>query len=185
MKEEEKDSGLQNRNIESDAQLVMEDEEEYASRPKTKPAKQIKGRLLIWPDTKQYFFEGRKDHPEMKQEVVHDKGGVRIAKTYGEKESSYILKVKCPADVQDYESLLCHKVVDSLKGKRKNEPQFSKPHFLIDRDDLQAWIRKKEKKLRCIMTLDLNKSPESAFLDLSNLVSEINKLLYNSKNLVK
>lgn len=33
MKEEEKDSGLQNRNIESDAQLVMEDEEEYASRP--------------------------------------------------------------------------------------------------------------------------------------------------------
>ena len=171
--------------IVDNANLVMEDEESYASRPKTKPAKQIKGKLLIWPETKQYYFEGHKDHPEMKQEVVHDKGGVRIAKTYGEKESSYILKVKCPADVQDYESLLCHKVVDSLKGKMKNEPQFSKPHFLIDRDDLQAWIRKKEKKLRCILTLDLNKSPESAFMDLSNLVSEINKLLYNSKNLVK
>ena len=64
--------------IVDNASLVMEDEESYSSRPKTKPAKQIKGKLLIWPETKQYYFEGRKDHPEMKQEVVHDKGGVRI-----------------------------------------------------------------------------------------------------------
>ena len=169
-----------------EAQLVMEGEEEYASRPRTKPVQAIKGKLLIWPDTKQYYFEGRKDHPEMKQEVVHDKGGVRIAKTYGEKESSYILKVKCPADVLDYESLLCHKVVDSLKGKMKNEPQIAKPQFLIDKpDELQAWIRKKERKLRCLLTLDLSKPNDLTFMDLSNIVAEINKLLYNSRNLIK
>ena len=40
--------------IVDNANLVMEDEESYASRPKTKPAKQIKGKLLIWPETKQY-----------------------------------------------------------------------------------------------------------------------------------
>lgn len=171
--------------IKDDVNLVVEGEEEYAPRPKTKPAKQIKGKLLIWPETKQYYFEGRKDHPEMKQEVVHDKGGVRIAKTFGEKESSYILKVKCSADVPDYVSHLCHKVVDSLKGKMKNEPQFSKPQFLIDKENLQAWVRKKERKLRCIMTLDLSKPVESAFVDLSDLTAEISKLLHNSKNLIK
>ena len=169
-----------------DVQLVTEGDEEYSSRPKTKPEKVIKGKLLIWPATKQYYFEGRKEHPEMKREVMHDKGGVKIAKTVGEKELSYILTVKCSTDVADYESLLCHKVVDSLKGRMKNEPQFSKPQFLIDRpEQLQAWIRKKEKKLRCLLTIDLGKPAESAFMDLSALTAEINKLIFNSKNLTK
>ena len=175
-----------NLNLEKDVQLVTEADEEYSSRPKTKPEKVIKGKLLIWPETKQYYFEGRKEHPEMKREVMHDKGGVKIAKTMGEKESSYIMTVKCSGDVEDYESLLCHKVVDSLKGKMKNEPQFSKPQFLIDRpDQLQAWIRKKEKKLRCLLTLDLGKPAECTFVDLSEMSAEINKLIFNSKNLIK
>lgn len=169
-----------------DVQLVTEGDEEYASRPKTKPEKVIKGKLLVWPETKQYYFEGRKEHPEMKREVMHDKGGVKIAKTVGEKEQSYILTAKCSGDVTDYESLLCHKVIDSLKGRLRNEPQFSKPQFLIDRpEQLQAWIRKKEKKLRCLLTIDLNKPSESAFMDLSALTAEINKLIFNSKNLTK
>ena len=176
----------ENVNLEKDVQLVTEADEEYASRPKTKPAQAIKGKLLIWPETKQYYFEGRKEHPEMKREVVHDKGGVKIAKTVGEKESSYIMTVKCSADVADYESLLCHKVVDSLRTKMKNEPQIAKPQFVIDRPDrLQARIRKKERKLCCLLTLDLSKPTDSAFVDLSDIVSEINKLLYNSKNLIK
>ena len=169
-----------------DVQLVTEADEEYASRPKTKPAQAIKGKLLIWPETKQYYFEGRKEHPEMKREVVHDKGGVRIAKTSGEKDSSFILSAKCPGDMKDFESVLCHKVIDSLRGKMKNEPQIAKPQFLIDKpDELQAWIRKKERKLRCLLTLDLSKPSDSAYKDLSNIVSEINKLLYNSINLIK
>ena len=172
--------------LEKDVQLVTEGDEEYSSRPKTKPEKVIKGKLMIWPESKQYYFEGRKEHPEMKREVMHDKGGVKIAKTVGEKEQSYILTAKCSGNVADYESLLCHKVIDSLKGKLKNEPQFSKPQFLIDRpDQLQAWIRKKEKKLRCLLTLDLGKPAESAFMDLSALTAEINKLIFNSKNLTK
>ena len=176
----------ENVDLEKDVQLVTEGDEEYSSRPKTKPEKVIKGKLMIWPESKQYYFEGRKEHPEMKREVMHDKGGVKIAKTVGEKEQSYILTAKCSGDVADYESLLCHKVIDSLKGRLKNEPQFSKPQFLIDRpDQLQAWIRKKEKKLRCLLTLDLGKPAESAFMDLSALTAEINKLIFNSKNLTK
>ena len=176
----------ENMDLEKDVQLVTEGDEEYSSRPKTKPEKVIKGKLMIWPESKQYYFEGRKEHPEMKREVMHDKGGVKIARTVGEKEQSYILTAKCSGDVADYESLLCHKVIDSLKGRLKNEPQFSKPQFLIDRpDQLQAWIRKKEKKLRCLLTLDLGKPAESAFMDLSALTAEINKLIFNSKNLTK
>ena len=176
----------ENLDLEKDVQLVTEGDEEYSSRPKTKPEKVIKGKLMIWPESKQYYFEGRKEHPEMKREVMHDKGGVKIAKTVGEKEQSYILTAKCSGEVADYESLLCHKVIDSLKGRLKNEPQFSKPQFLIDRpDQLQAWIRKKEKKLRCLLTLDLGKPAESAFMDLSALTAEINKLIFNSKNLIK
>ena len=175
-----------NLDLENDVQLVTEGDEEYASRPRTKPEKVIKGKLLVWPETKQYYFEGRKEHPEMKREVMHDKGGVKIAKTVGEKEQSYILTAKCSGNVADYESLLCHKVIDSLKGKLKNEPQFSKPQFLIDRpEQLQEWIRKKEKKLRCLLTIDLGKPAESAFMDLSALTAEINKLIFNSKNLTK
>ena len=169
-----------------DVQLVTEGDEEYALRPRTKPAQQIRGKLLIWPESKQYYFEGRKEHPEMKREVMHDKGGVRIAKTCGEKDSSFILSAKCPGDVKDFESVLCHKVIDSLRGKMKNEPQIAKPQFLIDKpDELQAWIRKKERKLRCLLTLDLSKPNDLTFMDLSNIVTEINKLLYNSRNLIK
>jgi len=169
-----------------EVQLVTEADEEYSSRPKTKPEKVIRGKLLIWPDTKQYYFEGRKEHPEMKREVMHDKNGVKIAKTVGEKEQSYILTAKCSGDVADFESLLCHKVIDSLKGKLKNEPQFSKPQYLIDRpDDLQAWVRKKDKKLRCLLTIDLDKPAESAFMDLSDRTAEINKIIFNSKNILK
>ena len=176
----------ENLDLDKDVQLVTEGDEEYSSRPKTKPEKVIKGKLLIWPESKQYYFEGRTEHPEMKREVMHDKGGVKIARTVGEKEQSYILTAKCSGEVADYESLLCHKVIDSLKGRLKNEPQFSKPQFLIDRpDQLQAWIRKKEKKLRCLLTLDLGKPAESAFMDLSALTAEINKLIFNSKNLTK
>ena len=172
--------------LEKDVQLVTEGDEEYASRPKTKPEKVIKGKLLIWPETKQYYFEGRKEHPEMKREVMHDKGGVKIARTMGEKEQSYILTAKCSGDVADYGSLLCHKVIDSLKGKMKNEPQFGKPQYLIDRpDELQAWVRKKEKKLRCLLTIDLDKPAESAFMDLSDRTAEINKIIFNSKNIMK
>ena len=140
--------------LKDDVTLVMESNEEFSSRPRTKPAQQIRGRLLIWPETKQYYFEGQKASQEKKMEVVYDKGDVKLLKTLGEKDSSYILKSKIHA-----------------------------PVFVIDRpDELQVWAKKKDKKLKALMTLDMAQNPQVVSLKLQELMIQINKIIYNYKN---
>ena len=152
--------------IKDDATLVMENDEEFSSRPKTKPAQQIRGKLLIWPETKQYYFEGQKASREKKMEVVFDKGDVKLLKTLGEKDSSYILKSKCPGDCV-----------------LKTEPRLQAPVFVVDRpDELQVWAKKKDKKLKALMTLDMAQSPQVVSLKLQELMIQINKIIYNFKN---
>ena len=162
--------------------LVVEGEEGFSKKPKGKPEQAISGKLLIWPNEKKYYFEGNKARPELKQEVVLDKKDVRIAKTAGEKEQSYILKVKCSSDVENPESVLLHKAIKALGDKCKGEPQFSKPNFLIDRpEEIQAWVRQKEKRLRVLLNIDLSLHQEKQLQRLNNLTGEIYKLIYKLK----
>lgn len=117
--------------IKEDATLVMENDAEFSSRPKTKPAQQIRGRLLIWPETKQYYFEGQKASQEKKMEVVYDKGDVKLLKTLGEKDSSYILKSKCPGDCVDPLGATLAKIHDRLRKELKTEPKLQAPVFYL------------------------------------------------------
>ncbi len=169
--------------LKDDVTLVMENEEEFSSRPKTKPAQQIRGRLLIWPETKQYYFEGQKASQEKKMEVVYDKGDVKLLKTLGEKDSSYILKSKCPGDCADPLGTTLAKIHDKLKKELKAEPKIHAPVFVIDRpDELQVWAKKKDKKLKALMTLDMAQPPQVVSLKLQELMIQINKIIYNYKN---
>lgn len=169
--------------LKDDVTLVMEDNEVFSPRPKTKPAQQIRGRLLIWPETKQYYFEGQKASQEKKMEVVYDKGDVKLLKTLGEKDSSYILKSKCPGDCADPLGTTLAKIHDKLKKELKAEPKIHAPVFVIDRpDELQVWAKKKDKKLKALMTLDMAQTPQVVSLKLQELMIQINKIIYNYKN---
>lgn len=163
------------------AQLVMEDDEQYSSRPKTKPEKVIRGKLLVWPKTKQYYFEGQKEYPEMKREVMHDKGGVRIARTVGEKESSFILTSKIPSDVTDPYGTFMENIAQQIGPLCQEEPKESRPVFLINRpDDLQVWQKRKKRQVKALLTLDMAQDKELVFMQLSGLMSEINKIVYST-----
>ena len=169
--------------LKDDVTLVIEDNEEFSSRPRMKPAQQIRGRLLIWPETKQYYFEGQKASQEKKMEVVYDKGDVKLLKTLGEKDSSYILKSKCPGDCADPLGTTLAKIHDKLKKELKAEPKIHAPVFVIDRpDELQVWAKKRDKKLKALMTLDMAQSPQVVSLKLQELMIQINKIIYNYKN---
>jgi hypothetical protein len=168
--------------MEKDVQLVMEGDEEYSSRPKTKPAQAIRGKMLIWPETKQYYFEGRKEHPEMKREVMHDKGGVKIAKTQGEKESSYILTAKVDGSSEDPYGDLMGKIASELKGKSKKEVQIPNANFLINREGrLQVWKRRKENQLCVFLTLDASVAKSVMLENLLDEVTSINKCIKQLK----
>ena len=163
------------------AQLVMEGDEQYSARPKSKPEKVIRGKLLVWPATKQYYFEGQKEHPEMKREVMHDKGGVRIAKTVGEKESSFILTSKIPSDVTDPYGTFMENIAQQIGPLCKEEPKESRAVYLIDRpDELLVWQKRKARQVKALLTLDMAQDKELVFMKLSSLMSEINKIVYST-----
>ena len=120
---------------------------------------------------------------EKKMEVVYDKGDVKLLKTLGEKDSSYILKSKCPGDCADPLGTTLAKIHDKLKKELKAEPKIHAPVFVIDRpDELQVWAKKKDKKLKALMTLDMAQNPQVVSLKLQELMIQINKIIYNYKN---
>lgn len=151
---------------------------------KKKPDMIIKGKLMVWPDMKQYVFEGQKSCPEKKMEVVYDKGDVKLLKTTGEKESSYILKSKCAGDCIDPLGSTLAKIHDKLKKELKSEPKIQAPVFIIEKpDELLVWARKKDKKLKAMLTLDMTMSHDQVFMKLSDMTVQLNKIIYNYKNI--
>ena len=75
------------------------------------------------------------------------------------------------------------KIHDKLKKELKAEPKIHAPVFVIDRpDELQVWAKKKDKKLKALMTLDMAQTPQVVSLKLQELMIQINKIIYNYKN---
>ena len=117
----------------------------------------------------------------MKREVMHDKGGVRIAKTVGEKESSFILTSKIPSDVTDPYGTFMENIARQIGPLCKEEPKENRPVFLINRpDDLQVWQKRKDRKVKALLTLNMAQDKELVFMKLSGLMSEINKIVYST-----
>ena len=126
---------------------ILDFAEVYGERPRRKPDTIMTGRLQVWQEEGQYYFDERKPHPEMKREVIHNRNGVKLSKSAGKKESSYQLTVSCNGNVTDPEGLLMSKLITEIGPRLKKEPKVQAKNFLVDDSGkFQVW---QNKQLRC------------------------------------
>ena len=156
--------------------------EVYGERPRRKPDTIMTGRLQVWQEEGQYYFDERKPHPEMKREVIHEKNGVKLSKSAGKKESSYQLTVSCNGDVTDPEGLLMSKLITEIGPRLKKEPKVQAKNFLVDDSGkFQVWQNKTQKTLNVYICLDATKHKELLYNELFNHMTEINRILSSTK----
>lgn len=161
--------------------VVDADSMEFGKRPSRKPDIVLRGKLDVWNDEGQYAFTSAKQNPALKREVVFEKNGVKLSKTAGEKESSYILSAKVDAESADPEGELMHKVYEQLKSRTKKIPQIPNANFLLnDEGNLQIWRRKNDKRICVFLSLDVQAEKSTILENLMDKVSTINKII--SKN---
>lgn len=152
-----------------------------ASKPRRKPDKQIRGRLDVWSEEGQYAFSAYQQRPDLRREVIHDRHGVKLSKTQGEKESSYLLSVKIDGQTPDPAGSIIGRVVEELKGQAVRTPQVPNANFLVnDEGSLQVWKRKRESKLCVYLTLEIRSDKSKMFEELVTKTVKINKII--SKN---
>ncbi len=160
----------------------MEAVENLQSRPRRKPDASLRGHMHVWREEGLYEFASNKERPEMKREVMHNHGGVKLAKTQGEKESSYILTVKVSGDSEDPYGHLMERVATELKGKAKKEVQIPNANFLVNQEGkLQVWKRRKENKICAFITLDASVDRSIMMADLLEKVAKINQVISKEK----
>ena len=162
--------------------VMVEDDGTVDPRPRRNPDKRIRGYLSTFEKEGAYYFDATKPKPEMKQEVIFEKGNVKVFKTGGEKENSFILKAKVSGEVPNPIDALMDKAGKELKSQLKKEPQVLAKTFLYDeKGKLQVWHRRKEKQLCAFITLDTSISKELIFNELARLMCEVNKVIYGNK----
>jgi hypothetical protein len=161
---------------------IMDFAEVYGERPRRKPDTIMTGRLQVWQEERQYYFDERKPHPEMKREVIHNSNGVKLSKSAGKKESSYQLSVSCNGDVTDPEGLLMSKLITEIGPRLKKEPKMQAKNFLVDDSGkFQVWQNKTQKTLNVYIALDSTKHKELLYNELFNYMTEINRILNSTK----
>lgn len=161
---------------------IMDFDEVYGERPRRKPDTIMTGRLQVWQEEGQYYFDERKPHPEMKREVIHNRNGVKLSKSAGKKESSYQLTVSCNGNVTDPEGLLMSKLITEIGPRLKKEPKVQAKNFLVDDSGkFQVWQNKTQKTLNVFISLDATKHKELLYNELFNHMTEINRILNSTK----
>ena len=161
---------------------IMDLTDVYAERPRRKPDSIMTGRLQVWQEEGQYYFDERKPHPEMKREVIHNKNGVKLSKSAGKKESSYQLTVSCDGNVKDPEGLLMSKLITEIGPRLKKEPKMQAKNFLVDEEgEFQVWQNKTQKTLNVYIALDATKHKELLYNKLFNYMTEINRIINSTK----
>ena len=161
---------------------IMDLTDVYAERPRRKPDSIMTGRLQVWQEEGQYYFDERKPHPEMKREVIHNKNGVKLSKSAGKKESSYQLTVSCDGNVKDPEGLLMSKLITEIGPRLKKEPKMQAKNFLVDEEgEFQVWQNKSQKTLNVYIALDATKHKELLYNKLFNYMTEINRIINSTK----
>lgn len=153
-----------------------------AARPRRKPDASLRGHMHVWQEEGLYEFAANKERPEMKRDVKHNHGGVKIAKTQGEKESTYILTAKVDGNSEDPYGDLMAKVASELKSKAKREVQIPNANFLINQEGkLQVWKRRRENELCVFLTLDASVEKSVMLANLLDEVANINKCISRLK----
>ena len=118
-------------------------QEKFLSRPKTKPAETLKGKMNKWDNGYAEFIpQGQKPS---NRTMLKQLGGSSFYKSEGEKESSYSLHLNVDAkDCADPVGALFEQFLTLTKEQQKKPPQFPENQqgrmLFDDNSSLQVWL---------------------------------------------
>lgn len=165
--------------------LVLESPEvgeEYSSRPNRKPDVVKKGKLIGWNDEGVYQFAARVSRPDLQQEVLLKKKDLKVAKTKGEKESTFILTAKVDGNATDPYGALLDMVQTEIAGKAKGEHKLKPTStMLMESDHLKVWQKKKDKKMCVYLELNAGQDKNFIYRDFMQHQTQIFKLIDSTK----
>ena len=168
MKEEDKTLVLQNTEV----------GEDYSGRPTRKPDVARKGRLIGWLEEGVYQFAARVSRPDLQQEVLLKKKDLKVAKTKGEKESTFILTAKVDGNATDPYGALLDMVQTEIASKAKGEHKLRPTStMLLEQEFLKVWQKKKDKKMCVYLELDAGQDKAFIYRDFTQYQAQIYKLI--------
>ena len=116
--------------------------EKFITRPKTKPAETLKGKLNSWSNGYCEFVpQGQK---QSNRNMLKQLGGSSFYKSEGEKESSYSLHLNVDGESQDPVAEMAELFLTLTKEQQKNPPKFPENlqgrMLFDDNSTLQVWL---------------------------------------------
>ena len=116
--------------------------EKFITRPKTKPAETLKGKLNSWSNGYCEFVpQGQK---QSNRNMLKQLGGSSFYKSEGEKESSYSLHLNVDGESQDPVAEMAELFINLTKDQQKTKPQMPEAlqgrMLFDDNSSLQVWL---------------------------------------------
>ncbi len=140
--------------------------EKYLTRPKTKPAETLKGKMNKWDNGYAEFIpQGQKPS---NRSMLKQLGNSSFYKSEGSKESSYSLHLNVDGASQDPVAEMAELFLNLTKEQQKTKPQL--PESLQGRmlyDDskgLKVWLDMNTKKVTILASLDCTPDIERQLL---------------------
>lgn len=146
--------------------LPSGDSASYITRPKTKPALTLKGKLNEWQNGYREFIpQGQKPS---NRTMLKQLGNSSFYKSEGEKESSYSVHLNCDGKSEDPVGELFDQFLLLTEGQRKQQPKMpegSEGRMLLDNGmGLQVWLDRERGKVSILTELECNGNIERMLL---------------------
>lgn len=146
-------------------------------KPSRKPDLKTNGRLFQWKDSDYKVFVPSKPKEAPSREVLWTGKGLTYYRNEGEGKSSYSIHCNVDSDVKDPAATLLQRVQDALVPLCTKEKEVKVCNYVIEREDLKAWFRRKQKKLCLHIVLDAKNPPATMQTELYKKILEVNQLI--------
>lgn len=156
-------------------------EDNYQSRPQSKPSERIPGRLVRWEGTDYVEFQPQGKKETATRTMMKETKNLSFYRNEGQKDNSYSLHVNVSGTEEDPAAAIMERVQKELAPLAKTEPKMSTGlKFLRDTPELKVWHRKRDKRLCCHIEIDTS---QPCFMSgtLMKMASEINKIITLTK----
>ena len=140
-------------------------EENYISRPKTKPSSSTKGKLNEWDNGyKEFVPAGTR---ESNRQMLKQMGDSSFYLNQGKKESSYSLHLNVDGESQDPVAEMFDIFMHLTEDQRKSLPKLpegSQGRMLLDNESLKIWLDSERGKLSILTELECSPQIERQLL---------------------
>ena len=142
--------------------------EKFITRPKTKPAETLKGKMNKWDNGYAEFIpQGQKPS---NRNMLKQLGNSSFYKSEGEKESSYSLHINVDAKTEDPVAEMYQQFLNLTEGERKVKPTLpegTEGRMLYDNgSSLQVWHDTEKGEVCILACLECNPLIERQLLQL-------------------